>query len=282
MLRALFLCSIVLCPLTACAKPPATGIMTAAYGPDRLQVGDLRLPKGKGPFPVAVVIHGGCWTSGVATRDSTAALADALTKRGIATWNIEYRVIGDSGGSWPGTLQDWSVGTDKLRDLANTYPLDLGRVIVMGHSAGGHAALWVAARSHIPAGELKTTDPLPVEAAVSLDGPGDLQPVLGYEPHLCGDAAGQLLDGTAGEQPERFKAASPDQLLPIGVPQYLVSAVFVPMDAARRYQALAKSKGDTVTIIDQSTSGHFEMITPGTREEAEVEALVVRLLKPTM
>ena len=280
--------------MTACAQhlgydvpnhlPSTKPTVTASYGADAMQSGDLRLPDtakfGKGPFPVAIVIHGGCWTDGVATRQHTAALASSLTLRGIATWNIDYRLIGGTGG-WPGTLQDWGAGTDYLRMLAKSYNLDLNRVLVMGHSAGGHAALWVAARAKIPAGtELSTADPLPVIAAVDLDGPGDLRPTLGYEPTLCGDAAEQLIGGTAGEQPLRFDIASPSMLLPLGVPQYLVSSVFLPMDAAKRYRDMAAAKGDTVTIIDQTNGGHYEMVSPGQKEERAVEDLVVILLKP--
>lgn len=294
MLRSLALSALILSlPMTACAQrlgydapnhlPSTPPTVTAAYGADPMQSGDLRLPDavtfGKGPFPVAIVIHGGCWTDGVATRQHTAALASSLTQRGVATWNIDYRLIGGTGG-WPGTLQDWGAATDYLRVLAKTYNLDLKRVLVMGHSAGGHAALWVAARSKIPAGtELSVTDPLPVVAAVDLDGPGDLRPTLGYEPNLCGDAAEQLIGGTAGDQPARFDIASPSMLLPLHVPQYLVSSVFLPMDAAKGYRDMAVAKGDTVTIIDQTRSGHYEMVSPGQKEEREVEDLVVRLLQ---
>ena len=123
--------------------------ITESYGSDPLQNGDLRVPAGSGPFPVVIVIHGGCWTAGFATKRNTAALASAITEHGYATWNIEYRQTGDPGGGWPGTLSDWAQATDHLRALGRTHPLDLGRVVVAGHSAGGHAAAWVAAR---PAG----------------------------------------------------------------------------------------------------------------------------------
>src|SRR5215831_16063057 len=112
------------------------------YGPEPLQFGELRLPEGKGPFPVAVIIHGGCWTKGFATLRNTAPIASELAKKGVATWNIEYRQVGDVGGGWPGTFTDWGAGADYLRALTNSCPLDLSRVLVIGHSAGAHAALW--------------------------------------------------------------------------------------------------------------------------------------------
>ncbi len=257
---------------------------TIAYGTAPQQVGDLRLPSaavfGSGPYPVAVVVHGGCWTSGVGTRISSASLADALTKRGIATWNIEYRAIGDNGGGYPGTFQDWGAATDYVRTLAATYPLDLKRVALVGHSAGGHAALWLAARGRIaPGKDLYTPNPLPVLATVDLDGPGELRAGLGYST-ICRDAADQLLGGTPDAVPTRFAQASPSELLPLGVPQYIVSAVFILPAAANRYRDMAMAKGDTVTIIDQSNSGHFEMVTPGTPEEAQVETVVTGILHP--
>ena len=125
------------------SKPTAV----LAYGTGPQQVGELRLPNGKGPFPVAVVIHGGCWTKGLATMQNTAPLASDLTKSGIATWNIEYRQVGDDDGGWPGTFLDWGAAVDDLRKLAKTYPLDLtahGRRGTLGWRAcgtvGGRAA----------------------------------------------------------------------------------------------------------------------------------------------
>lgn len=264
-------------------NPP--GATTIAYGMAPQEFGDLRLPSaatfGAGPYPVAVVVHGGCWTSGIGTLISSASLADALTKRGVATWNIEYRAIGDPGGGYPGTFFDWSAATDYVRTLAATYPLDLNRVIVVGHSAGGHAALWLAARHKLaPTQELADPDPLPLVATVDLDGPGELVPDLGYNRAMCGDAAEKLMGGSATAVPDRFAQASPSQLLPLGVPQYIVSATFVPLAAARRYSDMATALGDSVAITDQTNSGHYEMITPGTPQEAQVETIVVNLLHP--
>ncbi len=262
--------------------PP--GATRIAYGPATQQFGDLRLPSaatfGTGPYPLAVIVHGGCWTSGVGTKVSTAELADALTRRGVATWNIEYRAIGDSGGGFPGTLEDWSAATDYVRTLAASQPLDLGRVIVLGHSAGGHASLWLAARPRLPSTSvLYDPAPLPVIAAVDLDGPGELRAGLGYTA-MCGNAADQLMGGTPDAVPDVFAQASPSALLPLGVPQTIVSATFVNLAQAGRYRDTAAARGDVVTIVDQSHSGHFDMVTPGTPEEAQVEDVVVHLLRP--
>jgi acetyl esterase/lipase len=124
----------------AAAQGAVTTPVRIAYGSDPLQVGDLRLPAGVGPYPVAVVIHGGCWSNffGLDLMDD---MSDALTAAGVATWNIEYRRIGDPGGGFPNTLIDVGMAVDKVRDLAPMYHLDLSRVITVGHSAGGHLGL---------------------------------------------------------------------------------------------------------------------------------------------
>jgi acetyl esterase/lipase len=127
------------------ALPASIRTKTEAYGPDPLQVGDLRIlrmPKGLGPFPVAVIVHGDCWTKGFATLSYMSPLASALTDAGIATWNVEYRQVGDAGGGWPGTYLDWAAASHHLRILAKSYALDLKRVIAIGHSAGASGAFW--------------------------------------------------------------------------------------------------------------------------------------------
>jgi len=131
------------------ALPSRTPQLVARYGADSLQFGELRLPPGRGPFPVAVVIHGGCWTVGFATVRNTAPLASALVDQGIATWNIEYRQVGNPGAGWPGTFLDVGAGIDYLRTLADRYALDLRRVVLVGHSAGAHLALWGAGRPQL-------------------------------------------------------------------------------------------------------------------------------------
>ncbi|MEO7563740.1 MAG: alpha/beta hydrolase [Sphingomicrobium sp.] len=155
------------------ALPSSTPTLVASYGTDPLQTGELRLPPGKGSFPVVVVVHGGCWTKGFATRQNTAALASAITDMGFATWNIEYRQIGEPGAGWPGTFRDWGTATDYLRTLAKTQPIDLRRVAVVGHSAGAHAALWIASRSKLPArSAVGARRPLPIKVGVAIEWSG--------------------------------------------------------------------------------------------------------------
>src|SRR5262249_52766571 len=154
---------------------PATRL---TYGSDALNFGELRVPAGKGPHPVLILVHGGCWSATLPGLDPRATsfdllrpMAAALAGSGIATWNIEYRRNGNPGGGWPGTFQDISQATEFLRTIAAKYALDLKRVAVAGHSSGGQLAMWLVARPKIPAtSAIYTKDPLPLKAAINIDG----------------------------------------------------------------------------------------------------------------
>lgn len=248
------------------ALPASKPIAVVSYGPDKLQTGELRLPAGKGPFPVAVVIHGGCWTKGFATARNTAPLASALTAKGVATWNVEYRQVGDTGGGWPGTFADWAAATDQLRMLAKRYPLDLTNVVVTGHSAGAHAALWVAARGKLPKGNaLRGANPLPVRAAVAIDGPGDLAPFVGPDAEICGKPViAPLMGGTPAQVPDRYAQGSPAALLPLGVPQVMLPSSVLTPEAAEAYRTAGVAKGDRVRVVPAAAGAdHFNIIAPG-------------------
>jgi acetyl esterase/lipase len=263
------------------ALPSTTPRVVAKYGSDALQFGELRLPKSDkdtGPFPVLVVIHGGCWTKGFAQARNTAALASKLAEAGIATWNVEYRQVGDEGGGWPGSFQDWAAATDYLRVLARTQPLDLSRVAVTGHSAGGHAALWVAARSKLAkSSEIRGDDPLPVHAAIAIDGPGDTASFIGLDAKICGKPVIEpLMGGSLATQPGRYAQGSPNALLPLGVPQYLVASRVLLPDDARKYQAQAKAAGDRVELLVPTPAGHFDIIAPGSVIWPTVEEFIVK------
>lgn len=256
-------------------QPSAAPILVEHYGPGALQVGELRLPRGAGPFPVVIVIHGGCFTRGYATTRSTAALASDLAAHGAATWNIEYRQAGDAGGGWPGTFQDLAAAADHLRSLAGRYPLDLSRVTAVGHSAGATAALWLASRPRLPASSVtKGGAPLPIAAAVAIDGPGDLRAWTGADPGICGPAVAAFTGGEPGQVPERYAEASAIARLPLGVTQYLVSAQGLRFADAARYRAAAAAKGERV-MVRALNAGHFDLIAPRTPAGEKVEALIL-------
>lgn len=157
------------------ARPRLAADQRIAYGSDALQFGELWLPRGHGRHPVIVLIHGGCWRADLPGTELMDYMAADLRDRGYAVWNVEYRRIGHPGGGYPGTFQDIAAGLDHLRTIAPQHGLDLRRVAVSGHSAGGHLALWTAARDRLPAeSSLHTADPLPVRGVVSLAGIADL------------------------------------------------------------------------------------------------------------
>lgn len=234
------------------------------YGDDPLMFGDLRLPKGPGTHPVAVVIHGGCWRS---ENDLThiSHLSAALTRVGVATWTLEYRRIGDKGGGWPGTFQDVATGTDYLRTLAPRFSLDLSRVVLVGHSAGGHLALWLAARRNLPQqSPLFTPDPIRVRAVVSLAGITDLR-TFGKDGGYCNASVRMLLGGSIEEVKDRYAQSNPIELLPIGVPVRLLHGALdtiVPVQQSRDFAQKARSKGDDVQVSVIQGVAHFDLIAP--------------------
>jgi acetyl esterase/lipase len=264
--------------LAGLPQPPADH--TIAYGEAKQQVAELRLPKGKGPHPVVIVIHGGCWQTPWAM-DHVRSLAAALTAEGFATWSLEYRRVGDPGGGWPGTLQDAARGADQLRSVATAHGLDLSRVIALGHSAGGQLALWLAARKHLPKdSSLWTAAPLPLRGIVSLAGVTDLRAAAAA--NVCGDAVPQLLGGAPAQHDDRVRQSSPIELLPLGVPQRLVCGALeklVPNELSSRYEAAARKAGDPVSLELVESVGHFELVDPASRAWPAVRAAVAALLR---
>ncbi len=246
-------------------------VATIAYGRDQLQVADLRLPAGPGPHPVAIIVHGGCWRASVDNRSGIAGFADALTARGFATWNIEYRRVGDAGGGWPGTFEDVGAGIDKLAEVARRYKLDLARVTLVGHSAGAHLALWGASRSRLPA----PWSPMRVKpvSVVAIDGPYTLARFVGIDEQACGaPVIVPLMGGTPQEKPAEYALASPQDHLPLGMKQLLVGADFAPM--LPPYAAQARAAGDPVETLDPPNANHFDIVTPGTPNGDAVLAFI--------
>ena len=175
------------------------------YREGALRFGDLRLPAGPGPFPVAVVIHGGCWRSENDLRH-VSHLSTALARAGVATWTVEYRRIGDSGGGWPGTFEDVAAGTDYVRTLADVFPWTY--VVSFSSGTRGWAlALWLAARQNLPrSSPLSSAAPLAF-TFVSLAGISDLR-AFSEDPPLNASVA-PLLGGTPEQVPERYSQANP-------------------------------------------------------------------------
>lgn len=267
------------------ALPSKAPDAVIAYGRDSLQYGELRLPKGTGPFPVAIVIHGGCWVHMYAAARNASALSDALRDAGVATWNVEYRRRDDPGGGWPGTIADVGTAADSLRSIAKRFPLDLSRVVAVGHSAGGQLALWLASRRKLPTSSaLFAPDPLRLSGIVALGGPGDLADFNRYGDASCGDGTvPKLLGGTPEQVPDRWRDASPVNWLPLGVPQVMLAGALdriMPRANLEAYAAKALAAGDHVEVIVVPNAGHHEVMSPSAVTWPAIRDAVLRLVKP--
>ena len=269
------------------ALPSKAADVRSAYGPAPAQFGELRLPKGDGPHPVAVVLHGGCWLSIYADLHNADALADALRDEGIATWNVEYRCVDQEGGGWPGTFLDAGRAADHLRKMAADHNLDLDRVITIGHSAGGHLALWTAARRKLPEeSPLWTGDPLLVRGVVVLGGPGDLKAFAPHADAECRQGVVAELFGGSGvsyeKLEERYRCGSPVELLPLGARQVMISTEHdwvVPPDLGAAYAEAARNAGDAIDHLVVPGAGHHEFMVPGSVTWSTIRQAVHSLLE---
>lgn len=252
-------------------------ILCLSYGPVASQFGELYLPRVLRSDLTVILIHGGFWRSHYGL-DLMTDLARDLAMRGIVVWNIEYRRLGEAGGGWPATLLDVARAADYLHVLAPIHDLKLQRVVSIGHSAGGHLALWLAARHCIsrasilhPAHRTATgsrvpdsqdsSSPLKLAGAISLAGAVDLE--LCWQLHLSSGVVATLLGGSPTQVPERYAAASPAALLPLGIPQVLVHGALddiVPLQVSQVYTQSAIAAGDRVTLIQQADADHFTVI----------------------
>ncbi|MFL6858245.1 MAG: alpha/beta hydrolase family protein [Allosphingosinicella sp.] len=233
---------------------------TIRYGEAALQIVDLWLPPGKGPFPTVLMVHGGCWQSEVADRRIMNWIADDLRTRGIAVWNIDYRGVDREGGGYPGTFHDVAAAADALKAHAAEYRLDLSHLVAVGHSAGGHLALWLAARPKLPAGSpLRVGTPIRIHKVVSLGGLPDLEEQARPPGSGCGMEVIPRISGG------RFDETSIPRLAPLGVPQAQVNGLqdrIVPIHFPTDYAAAMRAKGDKVTVRMIDHTGHVELIAP--------------------
>jgi acetyl esterase/lipase len=222
---------------------------TYSYGPDRSQRADLYLPPGAGPHPAMILIHGGSWTARYG-RIVMRGLAGDLVRRGWAVWNIEYRRVGNGGG-WPATFADVAAAIDYLAGVA--APLDLDRVSVLGHSAGGHLALWAAARERLPAGApgyLDGAPRVPLERVIAQAAVCDLADA--YR-RWRGGAVQALMGAAPEDAPERYASADPMRLLPLAMPALLVhgtSDETVSVELSRNYERAARAAGGEVELVE--------------------------------
>ncbi len=241
-------------------RPRPAPSFTLPYGDHPLQIVDLWLPDGPGPHPVVLMVHGGCWQTAIADRRIMNWIAEDLRGRGIAVWNIDYRGVDRAGGGYPGTFQDAAAAADALRVHAGTYGFDLSRLVAIGHSAGGHLALWLAARPRLPDGSpLRSADPIPIHAVVSLGGLPDLEEAARPPGSGCGTEVVARIGGG------RFAETSVPRLGPLGVHQVLINGLqdrIIPTSYAEGYARPMRAAGDDVRVRMIDRTGHVELIAP--------------------
>lgn len=256
------------------AKLPAmTADVRIMYDNDPLTFGDLRLPHSDSPdplHPLVILIHGGAWESSFSLGYMD-QLAELLTGAGFATWNVEFRRLNNPGGGYPGTFLDVGKAIDHSRQLAQDYPVDLNRVVLLGHSSGGHLATWAAGRINIPtASELFVQNPLPVCGVVDLAGVLDLECAYrgGRE-----DVRQILRAKNLDEIVDKSRTASSVNMLPLGVPQTLIIGSMDDawrLESHERYHDIGTAVGDEIDLVTLEGANHFDVVDASSPVWAEI------------
>ncbi|MBV1949891.1 alpha/beta hydrolase [Streptomyces sp. BV129] len=281
---------------SAFSHPPVDPDASAPYGDHPDQVIDFYAPRtGTAAAPLVVVLHGGAWRARYDRRHIT-PFADFLARRGFAVANVEYRRGGPGipaqntgaepassvppAGRWPETFDDVAAALDALPELAREAlpSADARRVVLTGHSAGGHLALWAAARHVLPADSPWRTDrPAPLRGVVALAPIADLGMAAKLE--VCDGAAVQLLGGQHSFA-ERVPYADPALLLPTGIATTLVQGradLDVPHEVAESYADAAARSGEVVGVTLLEDVGHFPLIDPAADAAAVVAEEIAQL-----
>jgi len=250
------------------------------YGIDPNQFVELRFPDSKGSFPLLFVVHGGFWQS-IYDLLHVGRLCAAFTNKGIITCNIEYRRIGNPGGGWPGAFQDVSLATHSILETMSQDPrFDRTRTAIIGHSAGGHLALWFAGSHRISKSSPLYSDKRQVvNNAISLAGVSDLR--LAWRQKLGHGVVTRLMGGTPDEHPDRYDAGSPIELLPTGARHVLVHGAVddtVPISQSEAFVERAEKLGDRPTLVKLDRIGHYELIDPESEAWPSVVRAVLSLL----
>lgn len=258
-------------------RTPPTADHRLSYGPAPQQFGELWIPvlasmdaHESRRWPLLVFVHGGWWKAeyGLSYANFLCAAMKAL---GVAVWSMEYRRVGDTGGGWPGTMQDVAAAMDHVEALAEMFPIDTTRLVAAGHSAGGHLAFWLAGRHHIPHESVlaKPQSALALKGVVGLAGAVDLRLTIelgGTSPFTSGGPAVEaLMGGSPTQVPERYRAANPGELLPLRVSQILVQGSEddqIPPTLPQLWAREAKRQGDVVEVKRVPGADHFDVVDP--------------------
>ena len=264
------------------ARPRPVADRRISYGPDPLQVVDVWLPKGAGPFPVVVMVHGGCWTTSVANMSIMDWAAQDLRAHGIAVWNIEYRGVDRLGGGYPGTFADAAAAADALSAHARELHVSTRRVVATGHSAGGHLAFWLASRAALPpASPLRSPHPLRITAAISSGGLPDLAAARARGDASCGaETIDRLVSAPRqGAYADTSLAETPPARAELVIIDGEQDTISPPSLNAAFVQTMV-AKGKTVRQITLPDTGHVELIAPGSAAWERTRAELQRLLAP--
>jgi acetyl esterase/lipase len=237
-----------------------------AYGTAPSQYAELFLPSGQGPFPVAVLVHGGCWTKEFGGITQLRSMAGALAARGIASWNVEYRRVDEAGGGYPGTYQDMNAAMAALGQTARSYPLDLARLVAVGHSAGGQLVQWLGARSRIPASSpLYRAETVPVRQVISLGGLADLRREKDVIKSSCERDIVDLTGVASKARPDVFSDTNAGDLIPNGGRTVLITGeldTISPPRVAHDFAARARAAGDQAEVVILPGASHYDEVAP--------------------
>lgn len=237
---------------------------TVRYGAAPSQYTELFVPAGSGPFPVAVLVHGGCWTKEFGGITQLRNMAGALAARGIAVWNVEYRRVDEDGGGYPGMYLDMHAALDTLEQQASRHKLDLTRIVAVGHSAGGQLVQWIAGRSRIPQDSpLYRSRMLKVERIVSLGGLADLRNEAALIKTSCGRDSAQLAGTPSRARPDVFADTNAAELIPNGSRTWLVTGALdtiSPPRVAHDYARRAQAAGDRAEVVILPDASHYDEV----------------------
>lgn len=296
--------SLVLALVAACASPPAAApgaphapmtlddylaldgpapTARIAYGPAPSQYAELFVPAGAGPFPVAVLVHGGCWSARLGGIVQMRAMAGALVKGGIAVWSVEYRRVDEEGGGYPGMYEDAEHALTALVAEAPARHLDLGRIVGIGHSAGGHLVQWLAGRARLPAtSPLREAGGLAIQEIIGLGSLGDLRAQAERIKDVCRVDVAQLAGAADAARPDPFADTSAAALVGNGSHTTLIHGAvddIAPPEVATAYATIARAAGDAVDTIVLPDASHFDEVAPASPAWTIVLPVIRRALR---
>ena len=253
-----------------------------AYGPAPLQYAELFEPTGVGPFPVVILIHGGCFMNRYQGMAQMRGMAGALAAKGVAVWSIEYRGLDTPGGGYPGTYLDVRSAVDMLAAQAGARHLDTRRLVVVGHSSGAALALWLAGRERLPrSSPLYEAAPLPVRKVVALGGSGDYRPVAAILKKSCGFNIAQITGSPTTARPDVYADTTAIDLTPNGSETVFINGerdtIATPKDTAD-YAARVRERGDAVKTLVLPGGSHFDEVAVTSPSWLLVEPVILKAL----